>query len=611
MPDLVGHTLLGRYRVTHFLGRGGMAEVYRAWDTKRATDVAIKLLNDDLAADAVFLRRFAREGRTLARLMHPNVIRFLGFEQAPGLAFMVMEFIDGITLRRFMGLLRRPLTIAQTLGVLQPVASALHYAHQMATFHLDIKPANIFIERGGRVVLGDFGIARMSESATMTLSSIGTPAYMSPEQAPGGQPIDGRSDIYSLAITTYEMLTTDRPFKGETGSTSASLAERILWEHLNVSPPPPRTINPQIPPAVETGLMRALAKDPAWRHPHVLEFYEELRRGAGVQPVRITPEMVEVRAAAASVSPPAAAQPRPRPRPLPSGAAGGKPTRKPRLGLFAGLAAAVVIVAIVVAYALGPWGKPAATLTPTSLRAVETVAAQTETPQNGDGAVQPSATAAPTAAPATPVPVATAAPSDVNVLYVLDAAEGMQTYLGSQTKLNAARSAIVDNLLHVQATGRPVNAGLLVFGHRIRDPRDDGYCDEPNVEVQLPVLAGSAGRIRDLLAGLSSQHGGAPLGVAVSQAFGEFRFTTDRTNAVILIAGATSYCGEDPLGPIRRNAEVGQELAIYVVGLGISDPAQRQVLISIAEQTSGAYRDASGASDLVQALAEFVDQVRQ
>jgi len=613
MPDLIGHTLLGRYQVTAFLGRGGMAEVYKAWDAKRATEVAIKLLNDDLAADAVFLRRFAREGHALARLMHPNVVRFLGFEQAPGLAFMVMEFINGITLRRFMGLLGRPLNMPEALGVLQPVSSALHYAHQMGVYHLDIKPANIFIERGGRTVLGDFGISRLSESATVTLSSIGTPAYMSPEQAPGGRPIDGRSDIYSLAITTYELLTTDRPFKGETGSTSTSLAERILWEQLNMTPPPPRTVNPQIPPAVESAVMRALAKDPAWRQPQVLQYFEEIRRGAGVQPVRISPEMVEQRAAAAVVPSTSAPQPRPEARAHAATTPSRPKARKSGLGLLAGVSAAVVVAvaALVFAAVVRPWERTDAaagetTIPPGTPPAVETAAPNPDDGSGGDGVV---ATAVPTQEPAAPAP--TAAPSNVNVLYVLDAAEGMQAALGSQTKLSAGRTAIVDNLSHVQSTGSPINAGLLVFGHRVRDPRDDGYCDKPNVEIQMQVLAGSAVAIRDRLAGLASEHGGAPLGIAISQAFEEFRFTPDRINAVILISGANTYCGEDPLGPILRNAEVGQNLPIYVAGLAVSGDAERQTLARIAEETGGLYRDAASASDLVRVLAEFVDRIRQ
>lgn len=612
MPDLVGHTLLGRYRVTDFLGRGGMAEVYKAWDAKRATYVALKVLNDDLAADAVFLRRFAREGRALAKLMHPNIVRYLGFEQAPGLAFMVMEYIEGITLRRFMGLLGRPLNLPEAIGVLQPTCSALHYAHEMGVFHCDIKPANVFIERGGRIVLGDFGIARMSESATVTLSSIGTPAYMSPEQCPGGRPIDGRTDIYSLSITAYEMLTTDRPFKGETGSTSVSLAERILWEQLNLPPPPPRRLNPQIPPAVENGIMRALAKDPAWRQQQVLAFCEEIRRGARVQPVRVSPEMVEGRAAAAALP----SVPVSRPQAQSAGAATVRPkARRSSTGLLAAVAGIVIVAValLVVAVVLRPWETLTATPGPPNTSGPATDVAATITAEPGDGGAAPTSPEEPTQPPQTevPPPTPTPEPSNVHVLYVLDAAEGMQTSLGSQTKLTAGRIAIVDNLAHVQSTGAPINAGLLVFGHRIRDPRDDGNCGDANVEVHLPVLAGSAVAIRDFLETLGSEHGGAPLGNAIRQAYGEFRFTPDRTNAIILIAGANSFCGEDPLGQIARNAEVGQKLPIFVAALSVSGEAERELLATIAEATGGLYRDAASTSDLVRVLAEFVDVIRE
>jgi len=223
MSELVSRTLLNRYRVDTFLGRGGMAEVYKAWDRRRSVYIAIKVLNEDLAEDYVFLRRFGREAQALELLQHPHIVRFFGFEESRGLAFLVMEYIDGVTLRRQLRLLDRSLTLPEALAVLQPVCSALHYAHTMGIYHCDVKPANIFIERGGRVVLGDFGIARLTESATVTFSTPGTPAYMSPEQC-RAEDLDAQTDIYSLGITAYEMLTLDRPFKGETEETTGSRA---------------------------------------------------------------------------------------------------------------------------------------------------------------------------------------------------------------------------------------------------------------------------------------------------------------------------------------------------------------------------------------------------
>ena len=281
VAGMTGQILVGRYRVDEFLGRGGMADVYRAWDAKRAVYVAIKRLNEDLAEDYVFLRRFAREAHALELLQHPHIVRFFGFEESQGLAFLVMEYVDGVTLRRRLKLLGRPLTLPEALGVLQPVCSGLHYAHGMGIFHCDVKPANIFIEQSGQVVLGDFGIARLSESATVTVSTPGTPAYMAPEQCQGEE-VDTRTDIYGLGITTYEMLTLDRPFKGDTKGIAGSRGERVRWEQIHAQVPRPSRIRPQIPTDVEEVILKALAKDPNRRYQDAIAFYEDLSRGRTV-----------------------------------------------------------------------------------------------------------------------------------------------------------------------------------------------------------------------------------------------------------------------------------------------------------------------------------------
>jgi serine/threonine protein kinase len=307
MSNLVRQTLLNRYRVNAFVGRGGMAEVYKAWDARRSVRVALKVLNEDLSEDYVFLRRFSREAQALELLQHPHVVRFFGFEESPGLAFLVMEYIDGVTLRRQLRLMGRPLTLPEALTVLQPVCSALHYAHTMGIYHCDVKPANIFIEHGGRVVLGDFGIAQLTESATVTFSTSGTPAYMSPEQC-RGEDLDAQTDIYSLGITTYEMLTLDRPFKGETEETTGSRGERVRWEQMHVPPPRPRSVNPGIPPAAEATVLRALEKEPDRRQQGALEFYRDLSRAVSVQPVGRAPRIVEPVA-----PPPGPSQPPPPP----------------------------------------------------------------------------------------------------------------------------------------------------------------------------------------------------------------------------------------------------------------------------------------------------------
>ena len=311
MLRLVGQTLLNRYRVDAFVGRGGMAEVYKAWDAKRAVFVAIKLLNEDLAEDRVFLRRFAREAHTLERLEHPHIVRFFGFEETHSVAFLVMEFIEGLTLRRYLHHLGRPLTLPEALYVTEPVCGALHYAHQMGIYHCDVKPANIFIEGGGRVVLADFGVARLTESATVTFSTPGTPAYMSPEQC-REEELDARTDIYSLGVTTYEILTLDRPFRGEAEGTTGSRGERVRWEQMHLPPPPPRRVNPRIPPAAETAILRALEKEPERRQGGMLEFYKESSSAGAVQAASRLPRVEEL----VGTVPPEPLQP---PPPPPSG----------------------------------------------------------------------------------------------------------------------------------------------------------------------------------------------------------------------------------------------------------------------------------------------------
>ena len=186
MSDLVGKLVAGRYRVDQFIGRGGMADVYKVWDTQRAAFLAMKILHESLADDQVFLRRFKREAQTLAKLKHPNIVRFYELGQDGELVFMLMEFVDGVTLSKARKRINEPFSPGRVLGVFQPVCSALHFAHQINLIHCDIKPANIMIDYTGRVLLTDFGIARVSEGATTaTMVGAGTPAYMSPEQVMG------------------------------------------------------------------------------------------------------------------------------------------------------------------------------------------------------------------------------------------------------------------------------------------------------------------------------------------------------------------------------------------------------------------------------------------
>jgi serine/threonine-protein kinase len=267
MSDLIGKTISNRYRVDSLLGRGGMGDVYKVWDSQRGVFLAMKVLHADLAEDKVFLRRFAREAETLSALQHPHIVRFYGLEQEGRLTFMLMDYVEGTTLRGQIFDSSQPFTVEQVLQIVKPVCSALHYAHQMGRVHCDIKPANIMVKSNGDVLVADFGIARMMEnSTTTTMAGAGTPAYMAPEQVLGKNPVP-QTDIYALGIVLYEMLTGgERPFTGEQAQTDGSTSEKVRWEQITLQPPSLRKYNPDISPQLEAVVSKCLQKKPEDRY---------------------------------------------------------------------------------------------------------------------------------------------------------------------------------------------------------------------------------------------------------------------------------------------------------------------------------------------------------
>ena len=290
MVDLIGQILLNRYRVDSFLGRGGMAEVYKVWDAQRAVFLAMKLLRDDLAEDKIFLRRFRREAKTLEKLQHPNIVRFYGLEQDKDLAFMLMDYVEGTTLRKEIYKLSGPMPHGRVSELMRPVCSALHYAHQMGMVHCDIKPGNIMLHFNGTVLVADFGIARMTDAATSTMIGAGTPAYMAPEQARGLDP-SPQTDIYALGINLYEMLTGgERPFTGDHAETTGSTSEKVLWEQQHLDALPPSHHNPEITPKLDAVMLCCLSKDADNRYRSVLDLLNglEIALAAVPEPVQLS-----------------------------------------------------------------------------------------------------------------------------------------------------------------------------------------------------------------------------------------------------------------------------------------------------------------------------------
>ena len=276
LPDLLPtlrYALAGRYAVERELGRGGMATVFLAEDLKHHRPVAIKVLHQELAA-ALGADRFLREIEIAARLQHPHILPLYDSGRADGLLFYVMPYVEGESLRDRLER-EKQLSLEDALKITAEVANALAYAHSHGVVHRDIKPENIMLS-GGNAVVADFGIARAISAAdpqhlTQTGTVIGTPAYMSPEQATGSGEIDGRSDQYSLACVTYEMLVGQPPFTGPT-------ARAIMARHSLDSVSPPSIVRATIPDGMEDAILRALAKTPADRFPTTALFAESLQR---------------------------------------------------------------------------------------------------------------------------------------------------------------------------------------------------------------------------------------------------------------------------------------------------------------------------------------------
>jgi tRNA A-37 threonylcarbamoyl transferase component Bud32 len=273
MSDLTGQ-MLGNYRIVERIGRGGMAVVYKAYQPALERHVAIKVLREQLTADdEQFARRFQREAKAVAALRHPNIVQVFDFGTQDDVSYMVMEYLDGTTLKaELKALAERGETMAlqEAQRIFQAVAGAVDYAHAQGMVHRDIKPANVMLTAKGDVVLTDFGIARIvgGTQYTATGAVIGTPAYLPPEQGQGERG-DERSDIYALGVVLYEMVTGRVPFDADT-----PLA--VIFKHISDPLPLPRELNPALPEAVERVILKALAKDPGERYQRMADMSNAL-----------------------------------------------------------------------------------------------------------------------------------------------------------------------------------------------------------------------------------------------------------------------------------------------------------------------------------------------
>lgn len=271
MDQYIGKMLDNRYEILECIGMGGMAVVYKTRDHRLNRLVAVKILKPELAQDAEFRRRFHDESQAVAMLSHANIVSVYDVSRSDGLDYIVMELVDGLTLKQYMQRRGTPLNWREAQHFITQIMRALSHAHSRGIIHRDIKPHNIMVLRDGSVKVTDFGIAQLASAAqnTMTQEAIGSVHYISPEQARGSH-VDCRTDIYSAGVVLYEMLTGRLPFEGDTPM-------GVAIQHISAIPVPPRSLNPDVPQALEDITMKAMAPNANQRYSSADEMLDDLK----------------------------------------------------------------------------------------------------------------------------------------------------------------------------------------------------------------------------------------------------------------------------------------------------------------------------------------------
>lgn len=256
---------VGQYRIVEQLGQGGMATVYKAYHASLDRYVALKALHPAFNGERLFVSRFQREAQMAAKLEHPCIVPIYDYSEHEKRPYLVMKYIEGDTLKA--RLAQGPLTAEEIKRAVEAVGSALAYAHCQGVLHRDVKPSNVIIARDGGMYLADFGLARIAQAGESTMSSdsiMGTPQYISPEQAMGKKDLDAGADIYSFGVMLYEMVVGQAPFSADTPFS-------IIHDHIYTPLPLPQKVNPNVPDAVQRVLLKALAKDRLDRYAAVEE----------------------------------------------------------------------------------------------------------------------------------------------------------------------------------------------------------------------------------------------------------------------------------------------------------------------------------------------------
>ena len=267
---MVGEVLSDRYELEELVGTGGMSSVYRAHDRLLDRKVALKVLHEQYTDDEEYVERFRREARAVAALSHPNIVTVIDRGEHGGRQFIVFEYVDGENLKQLIER-RGPAPVTTALELAIQIARGLSFAHQQGLVHRDVKPQNVLLNGDGEAKVTDFGIARsldVQHGMTQTGTVLGTSDYIAPEQAQG-QRVDEHTDVYSLGVVLYELLTNEVPFPGEN-------FVAVAMRHINEEPPSIRDKRPDVSPRLEAAMHRAMAKDAADRFPTMADFCQEL-----------------------------------------------------------------------------------------------------------------------------------------------------------------------------------------------------------------------------------------------------------------------------------------------------------------------------------------------
>jgi serine/threonine protein kinase len=595
---------IGRYEVIHELGRGGMAIVYLARDPLIKRQVAVKVLPRQFTFDPQFRTRFQREAEVIASLEHPFIVPVHDFGEHDGQPFIVMRYMPGGTLADRLS--QGSLPLPEIAGILERIGSAIDYAHSRGVVHRDIKPGNILFDAQEVAHLSDFGIAKLVESSAAFTGTalIGTPEYMSPEQARGEKGLDGRSDIYSLGVLLFQALCGQLPFKADTPMGMAVA-------HLNEPVPSLLAKRPDLPPGYETVVRRTLEKDPAKRYPTASELahtVSELAANLDRKPINELPTIKEpavnagldqksepiVPAIRAGNSQPANAT-RMNTPPF--------PVERPRfnrqsaviLGVLGALllclclAAAGAFLSGLIPNPFAVAGRPTPSLTATEASAAPAPTEAPVLPASGNGA--PAATAF------SPVGLRT-----TYIEYILDASGSMLETLEGKTRLQIAQDVLISRL---KTLPPDTQVGLRVYGHRIPYPQEEESCQD--IELVVPIQTGGAEKIIAWLPSMQAL-GMTPMSESIRQAAADFTFEPGLKNFIVLISDGEETCGEEPAEVVKYLQEIGIDFTIHVIGLNVNAQTAAQ-LRRIADTAGGVYHDAKSQSDLEEALNNIQERM--